>query len=169
MKTAAVSATKRSGLFLLLLLSLAHFSNATEMPKQLAARVRFLENVDTWGGKDSLDRERFLQAFYWASSEFDSAASLDIRIIVVHCDKETGEFMHVGAYPVGIYYPNPGSKSPYEVWLVGKVTDQMIAVAFTNIYAKALNMTDKKAAAAIGQKVLNRLQSTVSVKELERK
>lgn len=139
------------------------------MPKKLAANVRFLENVDTWGGKDAIDRERFLEAFYWASDEFDPLGKIDAHIIVLHCDKEMGEFAQVGTYPVAIRYAaDPKSKLPYEVWFVGRVTDAMMMVAFTNIYAKALGL-DTKAAAQIGQRAMKHLQSTVSVKQLERK
>lgn len=139
------------------------------MPKNLIARIRFMENVDVWHGPDAIDRDRFREAFFWASAEFDPGAKLDIQVMVIHCDKESGAFMRIGPYPAAISSPsNPARPMPYEAWVVGKVTDVIMMNVLTNIFANALKM-DKKEASILGQTALKHLQSTVSVKELERK
>jgi hypothetical protein len=152
-----------------LLILLCPLCSPTEMPKKFSERIRFIEPVEVWGTKDALDRNRFMEAFYWASSEFDPGAKLDFQIAVIHGDKGLGEFMRIGAYPGTVFYRAKDTKpQTFEIWMFGKATDAAMIALLSNVFANALSLDDKTSF-ALGQKAYTHLQSTVSVKQLERK
>lgn len=122
-----------------------------------------IQIIDTVG---NFDKERFLEAAYWAGSAF-VVAKLP-KIIVVYVDKNRADFICPDAPLHACLNVGANEKEAvYELWLWDNPRDGVIMTGLTKILARERGL-DTDQALVLGNRALKQLQATVTVKQEKR-
>lgn len=153
-------------LALLLILSCSMTAETSELAQaksfiqSLAQNVRFIDIAEK-----PLKQDRFLEAIYWTADAFQVSEKPIPKFIVIHVEKQLGDFIGAKPYPVAVWTErNQDAPNIYEIWLVGRVTDAMMITALGRAFQSEYNL-DEARMFDCEKTAFKHLQSTISVSE----